>query len=153
MDIDALDLAPVADRAARELLAKCPDVRFTSGRRGVEDQARAMAGNVVSNRRWIEQTYTASPEAVTLQTWVTNHPEAKTREAIAAGLTAIMLKWDDKRKGRLSKHFSGEAFDVQPVADPRGAQIKAAIRTLPGLQKFLEREGGLIRWHAQFSAS
>ena len=51
----------------------------------------------------------------------------------------------------MSKHFSGEAFDVQPVPGSKGEAIKAAIRKLPGLVKFLEAEGGLVRWHAQFA--
>lgn len=63
---------------------------------------------------------------------------------------ALMVDWDDRRKGRLSKHFSGMAFDVQPVDGPAGDKIKAAIRKLPGLTRFLEKEGGLVRWHAQF---
>jgi hypothetical protein len=50
---------------------------------------------------------------------------------------------------RVSKHLSGEAFDVKPTT--RNAnEIKRYIRSLPGLTKFLEREGGLVRWHAQF---
>jgi len=38
---------------------------------------------------------------------------------------------------------------VQPV-EKDAAGIKKAIRGLPGLGRFLEKEGGLIRWHAQF---
>jgi hypothetical protein len=49
----------------------------------------------------------------------------------------------------LSKHLSGDAFDVQPV-DTDAAAIKKTIRGLKGLDRFLEKEGGLIRWHAQF---
>lgn len=51
--------------------------------------------------------------------------------------------------GRLSEHLSGSAFDVQPV-DRNRAAIKASIRALPGLELFLDREGGLGRWHAAF---
>jgi hypothetical protein len=49
----------------------------------------------------------------------------------------------------MSRHLSGDAFDVQPVEDNADA-IKQTIRKLPGLQLFLDREGGLVRWHAQF---
>ena len=52
---------------------------------------------------------------------------------------------------RLSKHFSGQAFDVQPVAGAAGSAIKKTIRALPKLNNFLEKEGGLVRWHADFS--
>ena len=59
--IEALNLRGAARRAAYALKKVHPAVKFTSGRRGKEDQARAMASNVVSNRKWIEQTYRATP--------------------------------------------------------------------------------------------
>jgi len=31
------------------------------------------------------------------------------------------------------------------------ASIKATIRKLPGLGKFLDHEGGLVRWHVQMA--
>ena len=151
MTIDELDLALPARRAAQALAEACPGVVFTSGRRGVLEQARAMASNVIRNRRWIAETYRDTPEARELQAWLDAHPSRRTQEDIANGLMALMVDWDDRRKGRLSKHFSGMAFDVQPVEGPEGDKIKASIRKLPGLVKFLETEGGLIRWHAQFA--
>ena len=57
MEIDQLDLAEPALSGAILLQLRHPYVVFTSGRRGVTDQARAMASNVVRNRRWIDQTY------------------------------------------------------------------------------------------------
>jgi hypothetical protein len=38
---------------------------------------------------------------------------------------------------------------VQPVETDADA-IKKSIRELEGIGKFLEKEGGLVRWHAQF---
>lgn len=149
--IDDLHLAPTAHAAALALLAKHPDVVFTSGRRGVAAQAMAMAGNVISNRHWIGQTYKASAEREQLQAWVDAHPEAKSKEAIAAGLAAIMGSWSDAVNKRFSSHFDGRAFDVRPVSGAAGEAIKATIRGLPGLVKFLDREGGLVRWHAEFA--
>ena len=55
----------------------------------------------------------------------------------------------DADLGKFSKHLSGEAFDVQPV-DKDADEIKKTLRGLPGLSKFLDTEGGLVRWHAQF---
>ena len=55
----------------------------------------------------------------------------------------------DSQLAMLSKHLSGDAFDVQPV-DTDAAAIKKTIRGLKGLDRFMEKEGGLIRWHAQF---
>jgi hypothetical protein len=150
-DIDALNLAPVARAAAIALRGKHPGVKFTSGRRAVADQARAMAQNVIKNRKWIAQTYVSTAESRELQAEVDKFGPHATVEAIAGALEALMEDWTDAQKGRVSKHFSGEAFDVQPIPGAKGEAIKAAIRKLPGLTKFLESEGGLIRWHAQFA--
>jgi len=150
-DIDALNLAPVARAAAIRLREQFPSVKFTSGRRAVADQARAMSQNVAKNRKWIAETYVSTPESRELQAEVDKLGPHATAETIAHVLAALMEDWTDAQKGRVSKHFSGEAFDVQPVPGSKGEAIKAAIRKLPGLVKFLETEGGLIRWHAQFA--
>jgi hypothetical protein len=149
--VERLNLSPAAAAGAETLLALFPDIVFNSGRRGVADQARAMAQNVVRNRRWIEQTYVGTAESRALQAWIDGHPAADDQAEIAAGLASIMDGWTDAQRAKLSKHFSGDAFDVQPVIGPRGEEMKAEIRELPGLVKFLEREGGLVRWHAQFA--
>lgn len=151
MNIADLDLAEPALSAAKALLAAHPAVLFTSGRRSVDEQASAMAGNIVSNRRWIAETYVSTYQAAQLQAWVAQHPEAARASAIAQGLAAIMTPWTDAQKGALSKHFSGEAFDVQPMTGPEGDAVMETIRSLPHLTKFLTREGGLTRWHAQFA--
>jgi hypothetical protein len=143
-----LGLVDYAQEAAAALLAAHPNVVFTSGRRSVKQQADAMAGNVVQNPKWIEQTYAANSESKSLQKWVDDHPEATTKIAISSGLEAIMSNWTDAEKKTLSRHFSGQAFDVQPVAD--GDAIKETIRSLPNLHLFLESRGGLTRWHADF---
>jgi hypothetical protein len=149
--IAMLDLVGNAKAGAETLLATHPEVVFTSGRRGVEDQARAMAGNVVSNRDWIEQTYAQSDQRTELQNWVDSHPEATTKAQIQEGFTTIMNAWSDETRGKFSKHFGGLAFDVKPIAGDAGIPVKTTIKSLAGLQKFLEKEGGLVRWHAQFN--
>ena len=148
-DIEALELATTARTAAYALKRACPGVVFTSGRRNKSDQARAMAGNVVKNRKWIEQTYAKSAVRTQCQNWVDANPSATARGEIAAGLLSVFDSLSDTELGRFSKHLSGEAFDVQPV-EADGEAIKATIRGLPGLGKFLDMEGGLVRWHAQF---
>lgn len=145
-----LNLRGHALAGALALEAQFPSVVFTSGRRGVADQARAMAGNVVKNRAWISQTYRATAESQALQAAVTAAVGARAASEIEAVLFRVMSPWSDAQKARLSSHFSGDAFDVQPTPGARGEAIKAVIRARPGLSKFLEREGGLIRWHAQF---
>lgn len=146
MTIEELQLAPTAKNAATILQSKHPNLEFTSGRRGVFQQAHAMANNVVINRRFIEQTYIAGAK---LQQWVDQHPHARTVDEITAGLEQTMNAMPESERTRISRHLTGRAFDVRPVTANAEA-IKADIRGLPGLNKFLEREAGLIRWHAQF---
>jgi hypothetical protein len=148
-EIEALDLAETAKKAAYELKKKHPAVTFTSGRRSKADQARAVAGNVVENRKWIEQTYAKSTAREKCQKWVDDNPDKKTKDEIEAGLASVLNGLTDAELAQLSKHLSGEAFDVQPV-DTDADKIKDTIRNLTGMKKFLETEGGLTRWHAQF---
>lgn len=146
MTIEEMDLQPVAKKAATILQSKHPNIQFTSGRRSVVQQAHAMAGNVIKNRKWIGQTYLAGAK---LQKWLDQHPEAKTVDQITAGLAQVMKAMPESDLMKISRHLTGRAFDVRPVT-ANAAAIKADIRKLPGLHKFLEKEGGLIRWHAQF---
>lgn len=149
--IEMLDLAPVAKAAAYELKRLHPTVVFTSGRRDKGAQARAMASNIVRNRQWVVQTYSNTEARAACQQWVDDHPEAATQNAIQAGLESVFDSLTDEQLGKLSKHLSGEAFDVQPVDDEAKARaIKSSIEGLKGLGKFLDKEGGLVRWHAQF---
>lgn len=147
--IEELNLRGTAKDAAYQLRAKHPGIVFTSGRRDKADQARAMASNVVKNRKWIVQTYKPTPVSAACQTWVDDNPQAKSAADIAAGLVTVLNGFPDAELRRLSKHLSGDAFDVQPVAVD-AESIKADIRALSGLDKFLDKEGGLVRWHAQF---
>ena len=148
MRIEELDLEPVAKGAATQLLAKHPEIKFTSGRRTVEQQAHAMASNIVSlnDREWIGKTYLA---AAKLQAWVDDHLEAKTVDEISQGLTGTMKALPESELLKISKHLTGKAFDIRPV-QKNAAVIKSDIRALPGLKKFLDKEGGHVRWHAQF---
>jgi hypothetical protein len=98
-NISSLKLSAKAQKAAEELLEQFPDTVFTSGRRDLAGQARAMAGNVVKKRDYIEKTYAASDASRACQKWVDDHPEAKTREAIAAGLLET-LKGLGNKAGR-----------------------------------------------------
>ena len=147
--IEMLNLSARARKAAYILKRAHPTVRFTSGRRTAAEQASAMASNVIKNRKWIVQTYAKSTLSTKCQAWVDKNPAMKTKHEIAAGLAGILKVAKDSELRRLSKHLSGDAFDVQPVVE-NAAKIKKTIRNLPGLDRFLDKEGGLIRWHAQF---
>lgn len=150
-DILALDLAATAQAAAVELRGKHPTVTFTSGRRDKAEQASAMASNIVSssNRNWISDTYADSSGRRALQKWVDDNPKATDQEGIAAGLLGVLDGLSDAQLGAISKHLSGQAFDVQPVTE-NADTIKKDIQALTGITKFLDKEGGLVRWHAQF---
>ena len=148
MTIDELQLQPVAREAAELLKEKHPHLEFTSGRRTIHQQAHAMARNIVSlnDRQWIKKTYIAGAK---LQQWVDAHPQAKTVDQLTAGLEATMNAMTQIEVLKISKHLTGHAFDIRPVVD-NSDEIVADIEALPGLVKFLTKEGGHTRWHAQF---
>jgi hypothetical protein len=150
-DIEALDLHPTAKAAAYELKKKRPTIVFTSGRRNVTEQALAMAGNIVSsgNRNWMKDTYTDSAPLLELQKWVNDNPSKTRKDDISTALETAMNAMTDAERGKISKHLTGEAFDVKPVTKDADA-IKKDIESLTGKTKFLDKEGGLVRWHVQF---
>lgn len=149
MTIEEMQLAPVAKEAATILQNKHPNVEFTSGRREIRQQAHAMAGNIVAlhDRKWIGKTYLA---AAKLQQWVDQHPQEVTVDAITDGLEQTMNAMPEDELMKISRHLTGRAFDIRPVT-ANAETIKADIRQLPGLHKFLDHEGGHVRWHAQFN--
>lgn len=153
--LEAYRLGVVGDCAefVRHMITMHPDVKFTSGRRTRESHAWAMAQNIViGGRRWIAKTYKSSPVSRALQRWVTATPMATTAHDLAEGLLAILNGYTDEELAALSLHFSGRAVDIEPVNGPHGQMLLMAIRSkveqLGG--KFIEREGGLRRWHCQF---
>jgi hypothetical protein len=149
MTIDEMQLEPVAKQAATTLKNKHPKLEFTSGRRTIRQQAHAMAGNIVvlHDRQWIGKTYLAGAK---LQQWVNQHPEAVTVDAITDGLEQTMNAMPEADLMKISRHLTGRAFDIRPVI-LNSKVIKSDILKLPGLHKFLDHEGGHVRWHAQFS--
>jgi len=147
--IERLNLNDIAREAAYSLKAQFPNLVFTSGKRDRATQARAMAGNVAQKRSWITETYRTSVVKTACEEWLRDNPEATSKSDIQAGLESVLEGFDDDELVHLSKHFSGGAFDVQP-ATTDAEKIKAAIRSLPGKPVFLEKEGGLVRWHVQY---
>jgi hypothetical protein len=146
--IESLNLSPKAKKAAEILLKKYPDIVFSSGRRDLAGQAHAMAGNVVKKRDWIGKTYAPNDASKACQKWIDEHPEAKTQKQIAAGLLET-LKSLGPKGGMMSRHLTGDAFDIQPVKK-NPDEVKKAIKELPGVKQFLDHEGGLEIWHVGF---
>lgn len=148
--IEKLSLRTIARAAAYELKRLRPEVVFTSGRRDKAAQARAMAQNCVGRPNWISETYASNKASQACQQWVWSNPQATSAQAIETGLLATMNGLTDTELGQMSRHLSGDAFDIQPI-EPDTGHIKETIRALPGLRIFLDREGGLVRWHAEFN--
>ncbi len=154
LDVGDLDLSGAAKTGAESLKTQFGQIIvFTSGRRTVASQSKAMAQNIVStaNRKWIENTYAASPERKELQDWVDKNPQATSVAQIQAGLSAIMDNWDDSQRVRISRHFAGLAFDMVPVRGEKEEDIVKAIKALPSYKKFLDGEGGVDVWHVEFA--
>lgn len=148
-----LGLRGAASEAARELVAQHPDVEFTSGKRTREEQANAMAENIVkAGRTWIKDTYKDSKVSRVLQKWIDDRPKAKSKTAISGLLLAAMSLFSDDELSSLSCHFTGDAFDVKPIAGLQGTMVLLTLKSL--CQKhggtLITKEGGVVVWHAQF---
>lgn len=156
LSIAQLNLNHLALQGAHTLYRLHPTVVFTSGKRDLWGQAHAMAVNVALQRDWIRQTYA---HAAQMQTWVDQHPEAVGVDQLAVGFHQVLLSMNPEEQNLISRHLSGDAFDVQPMVGPHGVPteegfaVLATIRGLDGLDKFLTKEGQLLRWHVQFTPS
>lgn len=155
--VERLGLISPAREAALALAKRFPEIEFTSGRRGTLAQARAMAYNIVAseNRRWASLVYKPSKALTAIQNWINANPDVKGVGQLADGINAVLVALDWRETAKLSKHLTGEAFDIKPLPRDRRnaarrAEILEAIKQSKGLTLFLEREAGLERWHAQF---
>ncbi len=150
MKVNQLGLRGTALQAAQDFERRYPDAVFTSGRRGVADQARAMAQNVASNRQWIAETYKKPlcAAARALQDWVDRTPHANAVSDLTVGFVAILQTFSDDELGKLTCHLSGDAFDAQTDGDlSKDAFLQSLAAKYGG--KFLDKEGGLKRRHWQ----
>ena len=134
--------------AAYLLKEKYPKITFTSGFRSPTDQLRVMAQNVAQSRNYIQDTYKTGRAVTKLQAWVTANPSATSVSAIEAGLDSVLKTLTNDEIAGISKHLTGDAFDVLPRNDLPG--ILDVMRTLPGKTQFLTEEGGMTRWHVAF---
>lgn len=136
-EIDALDLQADVAEAARYLKKKIPGVRFTSGRRTLEEDSAAVAGNIVANRSYVDIFVNSKPKRE-IKKWVDAHPTA-TKEEITKALVDILTPMSETERSYWSLHLAGRAFDVSQSSC-----------TLDQLQKVfpnaLEEE---THWHVQ----
>jgi hypothetical protein len=155
MTLDELNLSTVMAQRATELLAAFPSVEYLSGRRDLQGQAHAMACQVVTNRRWISQTYL---HAATLQSAVDSHPDCSTVPALESLLYNTLLDMSEDEQNQVSDHLTGHAVDLVPMEDgeghltPTGEGVYTWIHDCPDTKKFLLREGGKVIWHWAITA-
>jgi len=142
--IRVLELEPDVAAKALVLKVRCPGVVFTSGRRSIPQQARAMARNTLSQRNFIAETYADCAAKRALVAWLEAHPHTRTLPQIAAGFEAVLNALPAAELLHISRHLTGRAFDVKPGSCTQ----EAALALRP--EKFLTREAGLARWHLQF---
>ncbi len=146
-DIRRLNLDPIARAAAVILKQRNPNVRFNSGRRELNDQARAMASNVVAiGPSWVENTYSDSAIKSRVVSAL-NANWSRIRGSQSAIQKVILDTFNANLSivGQMSRHLSGMAFDVQP-----GSCRYSDLASLPRVRWYTNREGGLEIWHVDF---
>src|SRR5438874_4822961 len=137
-EIDGLDLQSDVADAARALKAKIPAVHFTSGRRTLEDDSAAVAGNIVANRNYVDIFVDSRPKRL-IKKWVDDNPTA-TKQEITDALVTILEPMNDTERSYWSLHLAGRAFD-----------ISQSSCTLADLQKvFPQALQEETHWHVQF---
>lgn len=148
--IDELDLDPIMRSRAEELLARCPWVIYTSGRRDVAAQARAMAQNHLADpQTYLTKTYQYGK--VFLAAIVELAPvDQRSVEKVAQTIRAVIQEQPD---ALVWKHRDGTCVDLQPLEDAfgdptvKGQDVMRFIQNCPDTVRFIMREGGLRRWH------
>lgn len=162
LTIPEMRLSPNARRAAELVRQAHPDAVFTSGRRDVRGQARAMAVNVVRHGpTWLRDTYKDQRMVALLMTYTEENKElASDPKLLANGFYEQLM---EHYAGNLMRfpHLRGDAFDIAWPMLPNGLidritgdAICATIEHLPvelGLQLLLKKEGKHDVIHAQFN--
>ena len=162
LTIAEMQLAQNAKRAAQMVLDMHPGIIFTSGRRDLRGQARAMAENTIRHGvGWLNSTYKNKEMVGQLEEWMeANLEKTASTQHMTEGFYQTLVSL---QAGRLAQfpHCRGDAFDIQcpRFADGRIDEasvnaIKRTIEALPvelGLQLILTHEGSLRIVHAQFA--
>ncbi len=152
--------APV-QRLCAAFLDAFPGSAIASGRRGVDDQARADAELCAEARRrtgrsyanTISATYVASPVRDAMVRCGATYYMADA-EALASAFAFVLGSFDDAALSHFSLHLSGNAVDFEPVGDPRREEwCREWVARCPGLDldrsRVLTVEAGLPRLHVQ----
>jgi hypothetical protein len=151
-----LGLVGDALEVASEMQAKWP-VIFTSGRRNVIDQARAMALDVVASGKgaaWIIATYAPSAARSACVDAVCDLTTPLNTDNVTTAIGHALAPLSNAELAHLSRHLGGCAFDLSPscLHEPwwsdAEAYLRGECRDRGG--KLLLQEGGLTRVHAEF---
>lgn len=149
LTIAQMALAPVMELRARELDLAFPGaLRWTSGRRSLHEQARAMAVNHMQDpRAYLVRSYIHAAELLKAL------DEASAADSVDE-VTEVLYDVMEARPALIrSPHLWGHAVDLRPMEDatgqptPIGAQVVAWIRACGDTEDFRTREGALRRWH------
>ena len=159
--LDAIaQLQPDIARCVTAFLDAFPGSGLASGRRGIDDQARADADDEIASPGFIAATYVDSPVKSAMMVCVTAHPGADAAE-LATEFASVLGSFDDDALSHFSLHLSGHAADFSPVHvgdalvqdfAERLAWCEAWIPRAdcdPLRSKVITHEGGLTRLHVQ----
>jgi hypothetical protein len=155
------ELNPPAAFIATQLCRECPQAVLTSGGRGVDAQAQAMAADIVAsgNPQWVAAAY-RKPLCVAAQAcqdFIDANPGAD-EATLAAGLAGVLGGFSAAQLRMLSWHLTtagdgSDAFDARPDPTilPSLQALVSANRRAGGDAELLTQEGGLPRYHVQVS--
>lgn len=165
MGIKELRLSPLAEAAAVHVLAKHPEIVFTSGRRDLASQARAMAANAITfGPTWLNDTYKNKRLVNHLMTYMEENPEECGDPARLGARFHEQMTEYFKEDFEKFPHLRGDAFDIRyprlknGLYDrPAGDRIMKTLRSLPEygipVDWVTDQEGKLVVIHAQFKGS
>lgn len=146
-----LGLTDSALEVAIRLVARFPGVEIVSGKRTVREQAHSMAANVVKDPDFVRDTYALSLASRRCQAWVDRNVNAKL-DKIAEAFERILCDLPDDELRHLTRHITGEAFDVMPPKDLKlrnDVKVFLADAAREHGGRFLDHEGKLDRLHWQ----
>ncbi len=149
LTIAMMDLTPLMEQRARELEAAFPNlIHWTSGKRTVYAQARAMAVNHLHDPlRYLVSQYTNGKRFVEA---LEMGPITNSVEGVTNVFYELMIRNPDLVH---STHYEGRAVDIQPIEDANnkptddGYRVIAWINGCEDTEDFRTREGTLPRWH------
>lgn len=149
-------LQPIVQKFVMAFLDVHPGGQIASGRRCIDDQARADAQNVVADRTFIQRVYVPSKVKDAMAAICQAYPAADVAE-LQTRFAACLGGFSDDDLRHFSLHLSGYAVDLTPTGNAEAeAWCEAYVEQLlqhelgdPAHCRVLTREAGLVRLHVQ----